>query len=211
MVVEISRNTVDPRFIKNAAGVLARAFQEYPEYVQLLPDPEKRKRKLPIMFEIFTKFCLNHGIVLSTSSDGLFEGVLMYIPPPGKMGGRDMVRAGILTIPFKIGLKFIQGELRIMKAVSTVKAAHQTMPHAYLFLLAVDPPFQKQGYASALMDHMLAALDKDNLGCYLETTAPENVDYYRRYNFDLIERKNVPGTGLAIHAMLRQTPMKRID
>lgn len=203
MIVEINKKSHAKDFVSKAGGVLARAFQCYPEYVQFLPDPEKRKRNLPIMFEIFTKFCLNYGIVLATSIDGSLEGVLMYIPPPGEIGGWDIIRAGALKIPFKIGLTFIQGELRIMKVVSSARKIHVTMPYAYLFLLAVDPPFQKQGIAAALMEHMLTDLDKDNLGCYLETTAPENVDYYRGYHFDLIEAKVVPGTGLTIYAMLR--------
>ncbi|HME53961.1 MAG TPA: GNAT family N-acetyltransferase [Candidatus Lokiarchaeia archaeon] len=209
--MEIDKSSHDKDFISKAVGVLTRAFYDYPEYVQLLPNPEKRKQKLPIMFEVFTKYCLNDGIVLVTSSNGPLEGVLMYIPPPAEIGGGDIIRAGALKIPFKIGLGFIQGELRIMKAVSNARKTHATIPHAYLFLLAVDQPYQKQGFAAALMDHMLNALDKENLGCYLETTAPENVDYYRRYNFDLVETKNVPGTSLTIHMMMRQPSVKRLN
>ena len=208
MILEIARNAVDPKFIKNAAGLLARAFQDYPEYVQLLPDPEKRRRKLPVMFEIFTRFCVKNGIVFTTSMDEPLEGVLMYIPPPGVISSWGMIRNGALGIPFKIGFNFIRDELRIMNVVSGAKKTHATMPHAYLFLLAVNPAFQKQGFAAALMDHLLIALDKDNLGCYLETSAPGNVAFYRRYDFDLIEAIVVPGTGLTIHAMLR-SPTKK--
>jgi ribosomal protein S18 acetylase RimI-like enzyme len=55
----------------------------------------------------------------------------------------------------------------------------------YLFILAVDPKFQKQGFASELIRPMLKKFDKNKLTCSLDTTDSDNIKMYEHFGFEL--------------------------
>nr|MDO8113948.1 GNAT family N-acetyltransferase [Candidatus Sigynarchaeota archaeon] len=203
MVLELTSTMPDKReIVEKSAMVLARAFHDYPEYLYLFPDSRKREKKLFILFKVMSRYCLEHGKVLATSPR--LEGVLMYLPPPGDINGFDMVRCGALSIFFKLGIGFIKKQARIIEVVVDARKTHATMPHAYLFLLAVDPSFQGKGFAGQLVKHLTGMLDASHLGCYLETSHAGNVDFYVHHGFELVETKDVPGTALTIRALLRK-------
>jgi ribosomal protein S18 acetylase RimI-like enzyme len=50
----------------------------------------------------------------------------------------------------------------------------------------VDPDAQCQGYGSALLRHMLVALDREQLPAYLEATSSRNVPLYERHGFEVL-------------------------
>ncbi len=76
-------------------------------------------------------------------------------------------------------------------------------PHWYLHNLAVEPEYQRRGYASLLLVDMLSKIDKDNLPCYVETQNKKNVSMYRKFGFEVLEETFVPGTEYEYYFMLR--------
>ena len=67
------------------------------------------------------------------------------------------------------------------------------VPHWYLMLLGADPAYQRQGAGTALLQPVLAMSDRDGVPAYLETQKPENVPWYHRFGFEVIEEIKVTG------------------
>ena len=85
----------------------------------------------------------------------------------------------------------------------TLRKVHPKEPHWYLILLAVDPPWQRRGAGSMLVEHGLAFADAAGVGAYLETQKEENLAYYRRFGFELVDTlRPLPG-GLPYYTMWR--------
>lgn len=80
---------------------------------------------------------------------------------------------------------------------------HPSEPHWYLPLIGVDPFHQGKGYGSALMQHALAVVDRDNMPAYLESTSPSSVPLYERHGFKVLGTIQV-GTSPPIFPMLRE-------
>jgi predicted N-acetyltransferase YhbS len=64
-------------------------------------------------------------------------------------------------------------------------------PHVHLGPIAVDPEAQGRGIGRHLMQRYTRELDCAGWAGYLETDRPENVAFYERFGFELIETSSV--------------------
>ena len=187
--------------IKPAGAMLARAFYDDPFSVYLIPDGSRRGKLLPYIFEFSTRFGVLYGEVYTTSPN--LEGVAVWLPSEkADMTLRRVMRNGGLSLLPKLGGDLIQ-RLLALNSISSLRKRHAPFRHWYLLLLGVDPLFQGKGYAGNLLRAMLARLDDEHLPCYLETQNGKNVSIYQHYGFKVVAEVLVPGTEIALWAMLR--------
>ena len=187
--------------IKPAGAMLARAFYDDPFSVYLIPDGSRRGKLLPYIFEFSTRFGVLYGEVYTTSPN--LEGVAVWLPSEkADMTLRRVMRNGGLSLLPKLGGDLIQ-RLPSLNSISSLRKRHAPFRHWYLLLLGVDPLFQGKGYAGNLLRAMLARLDEEHLPCYLETQNGKNVAIYQHYGFKVVAEVLVPGTEIALWAMLR--------
>jgi len=59
--------------------------------------------------------------------------------------------------------------------------------HSHLGPIAVPPEFQGQGIGSIMMSTYCRLVDNRSLSAYLETDRPENVRFYQKFGFKLVE------------------------
>ena len=85
---------------------------------------------------------------------------------------------------------------------------HPTERHWYLPMIGVDPTQQNRGYGSMLMQHALAACDRDELPAYLESSNPRNITLYQRHGFEIVGTIQV-GSSPPMFPMRRE-PRQRI-
>jgi GNAT superfamily N-acetyltransferase len=70
--------------------------------------------------------------------------------------------------------------------------------------MGVDPGYQRLGIGGALLAPVLAKADAAGAPCYLETQTADNVRFYQRHGFTVVEKGEVPGQGWPMWAMLRE-------
>jgi len=188
--------------IKAAGEVLARAFQDDPIFIHFIPDVSQRKNKLSYLMQFLTRYAVLHGEVYATSPN--LEGVATWLPSEktDKTLWR-MIMNGGLSLYVKLGGKVISRRGVINDYISSIHKHHAPFRHWYLELIGVEPELQGNGYASLLLKAMLARLDKERLPCFLETQNGDNIPFYRRFGFKVVEEVTIPGTALKHWALLR--------
>ena len=77
-------------------------------------------------------------------------------------------------------------------------------PHYYLELLGVDPKHQGEGFASQLMQPVLAHADAPRRLCYLETETQKNVAMYEHYGFKVVGKMPSTFSSEMYYMMLRK-------
>jgi len=70
-------------------------------------------------------------------------------------------------------------------------ALHPSEPHWYLGTLGVEPTEQGRGVGTALLRHWLARVDADGADAYLETDRADNLAFYARAGFRLVQETEV--------------------
>ena len=84
--------------------------------------------------------------------------------------------------------------VRGAKLLGAVERRHPAEGHWYLDGLATDPAFQRRGIGSALLTPVLQRCDEHGLPAYLETQKPENLPFYGRFGFRVLDEISVSGS-----------------
>jgi ribosomal protein S18 acetylase RimI-like enzyme len=180
---ESTLRRAQPADVPALAGVLARAFDQDPFYNWLVLQDERRVERAEWVFDV----------MLRRLSSELSEAYTT-----DQLGGVSVWRREV-DIPFGQQLRLLPlfaratGWARIpatLRMFYYLEAQHQRLmpePHYYLFLLGVEPARQGQGVGSQLITPMLARCDREQARVYLETSRADNLPFYERHGFEVVE------------------------
>lgn len=186
-----------------AAKVLARAFHDEPLMAYLLPDAKTRDEMGADFFGFMLRYVIFFGEAYAPSSN--LEGVALWLPSEYfRMTPELMAKAGIEKLMTKAGKELMARVQPINDFIEDKHARNAPFRHWYLAFIGVDPDFQGKGFAGKLLKPILSRLKRENLACYLETESEKNVDIYKHYGFELLEKYFVLDTGLYFYPMLNK-------
>jgi len=181
-----------------ASDVLARAFQDDPAWVWLLPDGERRARLLPWLFRV--GFDVTAADVWSTP--GVIRGAARWLPP-----GRPAMRIGptlraLVSTPFHLG-SATAAFLSYGRAVEQMRTDVAAGPHWYLAGIGVDPAAQRQGIGAALLRPGIDAAERAGLPAVLLTNNEANLAFYESHGFAVVRKGRTPEDGPRAWAMVK--------
>jgi ribosomal protein S18 acetylase RimI-like enzyme len=194
--VEVVR--LEPERLEEASVVLARAFQDDPAWVWLIPDAEKRRRLLPWLFRV--GFDVTAADVWTTA--GVVRGASRWLPP-----GRPPMRVApmlkaLVTTPFRLG-SAITPFLAYGRAVEALRAEAMPEAHWYLAGIGVEPSAQGRGVGAALLEPGLSAAARAGLPAVLLTNSEANLGFYERHGFHVVREGDTPQGGPHAWAMVK--------
>ena len=173
--------------VTGMADALASAFHDDPVMAWLFGDDEDRN--LGFLRKFFAhegRRHLKHPTVLTTDD----HAGAAYWDPPGHWKTRPLDVIGMA--PFMLtGMR--HRIPRALKGLGMIEKAHGRHPeHFYLAVLGTRPDRQGGGIGSALMAPILEQCDREGLGAYLESSKEQNIPFYRRHGFEVVEVLHLP-------------------
>ena len=150
-----SQRLSDPQ-LAAAAAVYTRAFMDDPISVWIAPDPAQRERGLPLYFRMAMQYALRFGGQVHRSDDAPRAVATWLEPgrsPPSTIG---LLRTGFLRLLWSGGLSDARRLLTLGDTFDRLHKQDVTQAHWYLWLLAVDPPFQGKGLGGELAGARIA-------------------------------------------------------
>jgi GNAT superfamily N-acetyltransferase len=186
-----------------AAAAYTRAFMDDPFSVWVTPDPVRREHDLPLFFQMAMRYAMRYGgpvEVIDEQPRAIATWLAPTHPLPSNLG---MLRTGLLGLLWAGGWSGAGRFFTFGEQLEGLHARDVTQPHWYLWLLAVDPPFQGKGLGGALLSPRLQAADRDGLPCYLETAKESNVSLYQRFGFEVLRDRQLGKDGPRFWTMLR--------
>jgi len=190
------------RDTKKIAGVIAAAMRDDPLNNYFFPRPERKIELLSLLFQLLAAYGIRQGNLLATSLR--YEGLAYWqTPADNPWRGSAGLLWGGLRLLGKAGLPALRRMCRASVFGYRLRKRLLPGPHWYLGLLAVAPEFQGKGYASSLLRPVLERVQREGLPCYLETHKPVNVPLYEHFGFRIVERVEVPESGVLQWCMLK--------
>lgn len=186
-----------------AGDVLGRAFYDDPQWVALVPDPDVRRTRLPIMFIGAAKMINAAGGTPERTAG--FEAVALWLPPGKDVGFREMMASAwisarwLLTPP----IQNVRRLTRVLRQFETKKKQLMPEPHWYLMAIGVDPDHQGEGHGSALVRSGMRRADRDGKMIYLETETEKNLGFYERLGFEVLEEMTLTDIDVPFSLMIR--------
>jgi len=175
------------RDLAAAAQVGKRAFFNDPFFSYLFPTEKMRERSLPIFFRtVFAHMGSKGRIVTVRNERDEIVGIAAWQTTGGYplgIGVQLGQMPGSIRAMFPRGKSFSDG----FKYMAALTNAHTKDPQWYLMVLCADPSDQRSGVGTMLLEHAFAMVDAEGVGSYLETPRDDNVPYYRRFGYELLE------------------------
>jgi ribosomal protein S18 acetylase RimI-like enzyme len=151
--------------------------------VDLVPQPEARRRVLPAMFAASCRDAIPLGHVYGELGAGELRGVAVWVPP-----GRARMSLARRLRALPDGLRILVAAPRrfprALRYMAAADALHPTQAHWYLESVGVDPAWQRHGVATRLLAPVLALADRRRESCYLVTAREDVVSWYRGLGFE---------------------------
>lgn len=185
-----------PEMHLEAARLLAAAFVTNPLHVAAFGSGALAKN------EAFFRMALASlkGSKSVALIDSRVVGVIHWIDSPGC---QFSAVAKLRMTPSMILDFGLLPAIRVGTWLSRWSNQDPPQPHSHLGPIAVAPEAQGQRIGQQLMDNYCSHLDRLRKMSYLETDRPENVAFYRRFGFEIIQQ--APVLGVLNFFMVRQT------
>ena len=187
--------------LKLASEVLSNAFQEDPIFSKLIPNDKERHKTLFKIFRFQIKYCMKHGVVLSTSN---LKGISLWYPPKNVfISIWKSIKSGSLSLIFKIKWK----NLHILrKNDDFVEDLHRKLvpgTHWYLSTIGIEPKHQCKGIGSRMLSFMIKYIAKEHKTIFLVTNSERNVKLYKCFGFRILHKVLTPRTNIYHWSMIR--------
>lgn len=189
--------------LPRVARVGTNAFYRDPlwRYGSWVSDDARRWPLAYRIFEFVSRLGFYSGHVFSVSP--AVQNVAIWVPEDGHDIG---IRQLGWCRPWRL-LRFrFLPMARCLPVFRWTERAHIRLApgdHAYLSVLACDPPYQGRGLTSQILAPVLAALDAAGLPAYLETLKARNVAMYEHFGFVVRDQRPFPKIGVTAYALLR--------
>lgn len=186
---------------------LGRAFMEDPIWTAYVPDPEERKKMLPLMFEFLMHLGNRYGEVWSP--DQSLGGVAIWFPrKTADTGFFHMLFTGLVFKSLKLMKEHGKTMQKLQKEMKVISKDRRRImkgrDYLYLTCIGVDPEHQGKGQGGAILKHLFDQSKKKGVPVYLETETENNVKMYKSYGFEIIEEKTFTGSGVHLWQMIRK-------
>jgi len=201
--VEISSAPLSRRELEDVALVSARAFHTDPFFAYLSPGAMLRSRGLNRFSMTTASYLGPKGLLLTARREGRIVGVGGWVAPGGypyPMREQLLQTLGALRALYPTPASLVKG----LKYLTAVDKAHPKERLWYLQLLCCDPEHQRSGVGGALQDEVLRRCDAEGIGAYLETQNEDNLAYYRRFGWELVDTLRPLHDGPPIWTMRRE-------
>lgn len=158
-------------------AMMARAFFDDPTIIWNFPDPEVRRIKAPLFYELYYAYTAPTGHML-VSDDGLATS---WWREPGDV----LIDTTGVDRPNQKELEENE-DLRAVHMLYQMQDAHAKIkePHWYLVDIAVDPSMQGRGLGHEILRPQLDICDKTGVAAYLESSNSKNFGIYERLGFE---------------------------
>lgn len=175
-----------------AIATTSRAFWPDPLFGFFARDPGQEHRVLPIFLGALLRDAMRHGQVWGALDGTRVVGSASWLPP----GSTPRSRRREIGIYAACARALLTGRNRRtgLALLDAVEKKHPTEPHWYLALVGVDPTRQGSGLGRALLEPVLNRCDREVEPAYLETQKPENLPFYDRFGFEVLDEVSVPGS-----------------
>jgi ribosomal protein S18 acetylase RimI-like enzyme len=159
------------------AGALARAFEDDPLMMWLVPDAGCRLRLTTGMFLANLKvLALPAGETYTTEHRW---GAALWMPP-GRWRPRRLEQLRLLPSTIRLVGRRLG---KVASALRAVEQRHPDEPHWYLQSVGIDPAHQGQGAGHAVLAPVLHRCDATRAAAYLESSNERNLAFYEAAGF----------------------------
>ena len=196
---------LEPRWAAAAGRAFAASHAEYPAFRSVFSDPARRAVALQRFFAVTVRDAARLGTAVAVLDGVTVLGAAVWLAPGAFpwSARRQLVAAPGLA---GVAAAYPQRFLTLVRYGTAAQRAHPAGRHWYLEALGVRPQAQRRGLGTRLLEPTLERADHEKLACYLETSDRDNIAFYERFGFEVVDDNLPLIPGGPTHAAMRREP-----
>lgn len=188
-----------------AGKVLAASHGDYPAFRVIFPKRGIRTRVLQLFMTATCRDAAGLGAAMVAEDDSGLLGVALWLPP-GAFPLSPLRKIRMTPVLLRIAALAPRSMSTFAKVGSTLERSLPADPAWYLQVLGVHPRMQRSGIGRRLIEPVLARSNEDGIPCRLHTSDSSNVEYYRRYGFEVEQSEIRVGTNGPSYIAMSRAP-----
>lgn len=178
--------------LDEAVRVVSYSMRDNPMNVHAfgIEDVGQRALSLVRFFKPVLRGLHKRGAIMGAFHDNALVGVC-GMAPPGSC--QPTLLETVNVLPSLVFGRPVGAVMRVLRWTGKWARRDPTRPHWHLGPVAVDPDLQGQGIGGAMLSAFCERMDQEHALSYLETDKLENVGFYQKFGFRVIEQAPVLG------------------
>lgn len=174
--------------IPQAVECLKDAFKDDPLWAEVFKNDPDKNKALSGFFTCPLLYGMKYGKAYATSPE--VEGVAVWVPGKhANMTMWGMLRCGALPYGAKMGKETVRSLSIMTKQLGVArKRLMKNKPYIYLTIIGISSLAQGKGLGSKIMDTIKEECTGKGSNIYLETEKEENVSFYEKHGFVVLEK-----------------------
>ena len=174
--------------LPRAVECLKDAFKDDPLWAEVFKNDPDRERALTGFYTCPLLYGMKYGKAYAVSPE--IQGVAVWVPGRySNMSMWGMLRCGALSYGLWMGKETMRNMAIVSKQLGPDRNSFmKNKPYSYLMIIGVSSAAQQKGLGSIMMDLLKEESDRDGLYLYLETEKEENVPFYEKHGFTVLQK-----------------------
>src|SRR5262249_18242629 len=191
--------------VNSLSSILSRALHNEPYLEYLIPDEETRRTVSRWFFQVAINASELNGEIYTTNSA---DGAALWMRPEHSWNIRQVVRTGLLGIPFDLEGGILRRSLKLIASLAKARKRLAPASYLYLMILCVGRAEHEEAVGGALLEPVLSRADSTSMPCYLETFNEKRLGFYKNHGFRIAGAGTIPGRGPSFWAMTRAAKIR---
>lgn len=192
-----------PDEAERIGAVLADAFRDDPVISWVIRDDEQRDEARAAFFSGYAAEELELGRRVQVAErDGEVQAAALWTEPPG--GLQSLTLAGVRELWGVRHLTGIRRFPRFIKLITATEGHYPKFPHYYLGTIGAADRARGSGIGGQLLRATLIECDATGMPAYLESSNPQNLSFYWRHGFRVLEELSLGRNAPTLTLMLRE-------
>jgi len=190
--------------ISRAVECLKDAFEDDPLWAEVFKNDPDRDNALTGFFTCPLLYGMKFGKAYATSPE--IEGVAAWVSDKyANMTMWHMLLSGALPYGSKMGKETLRNLSTVNRYIRPRRRSlMKNKPYMYLVIIGISSAAQGNGFGSKIIDAIKEESSRKGFYIYLETEKEENVVFYEKHGFNVVERIDLEELNVPMWLMERK-------
>ncbi|MCU0542797.1 MAG: GNAT family N-acetyltransferase [Oscillatoriaceae cyanobacterium Prado104] len=166
--------------VEKVAGILAECFIDDPFFDFVFGEIPNKLNAYNGFFELFIADAMERGKCAIAPEE---QGACVWYPAGVEIFNDRFEQILVEVVALVSRFAGEKSGKRYENLIQKMGGLEPTETHCEVFFIGLKPPARGKGIGKSLLQTALDCADTKRVGCYLVSSNPRNISFYKRHNF----------------------------
>lgn len=177
--------------VQKVASILAECFIDDPFFDFVFGEIPNKLNAFNAFFELFIADAMERGKFTIAPEE---QGACVWYPAEVEIFNERFEQMLVEVVSIVCNLAGEESGKRYEHLIKKIGDLEPKETHCEVFFIGLKPPARNKGIGKSLLQPVLDYADAKRVGCYLVSSNPRNISFYKRHNFQEVGAIEISAT-----------------